>query len=38
MVAPSGEDEVAFLASRAQALEGELAQIKARLDELEVSE
>ena len=38
MAPPSREDEVAFLSSRAQALEGELAQIKARLDELEVSE
>ena len=38
MARPSREDEVAFLSSRAQALEGKLAQIKARLDELEVSE
>lgn len=34
MAAPSQEDEVAFLSSRAQALEAELAQIKTRLDEL----
>ncbi len=35
---PSREDELAFLSSRAQALEAELSQIKARLDELEESE